>query len=301
MKNRALKRLIYSLSALCVFLSFSPLVSFGFIKTDTVVNSGFKIKTIIIDPGHGARTSSSGGGHFSPGATGSYSYERNVTLAIALKLQKAIEKDMAGVKVVLTRTTEEDVSWEHRAEIANQNKGNIFISLHCNSLSDRRVREKVGSKRGKAIYRTVSVPDRSGRGVLLLVYGLHRSKEEENAIRKNQVEESEVDTDADPDDPITAILANEYKRKFRQQSINLANLINNEFVQTDERQSEGIREQGIYVLCHSAMPSVLVETGYINNPKDEEYLNSEEGQTEVANSIVRALLNYKSSVEQVSQ
>jgi N-acetylmuramoyl-L-alanine amidase len=105
----------------------------------------------------------------------------------------------------------------------------------------------------------------------------------------------------DPDDPITIILTNEYKRKFRMQSIKLATLINNEFTQTDGRQSEGLREQGIYVLCHTAMPSVLVETGYINNPKDEEYLNSEDGQNEIVNSIVRALLSYKNSVEQVSQ
>jgi N-acetylmuramoyl-L-alanine amidase len=84
---------------------------------------------------------------------GSFSSERNVTLAIALKLQKAIEKDVTGVKAVLTRKTEADVSWERRAEIANENKGNLFISLHCNSLSDRVVRERVGTKKGKPVYK----------------------------------------------------------------------------------------------------------------------------------------------------
>jgi len=300
MKNRALKRLIYSLSVLLVLLSSFPLISYGLIKTDTVVNSGFKIKTIIVDAGHGGKPT--GTGHFSHGASGSFSSERNVTLAIALKLQAAIEKDMAGVKAVLTRSTEDDVSFERRAEIANENKGNIFVSIHCNSLSDRHVREKVGTKRHKALYRTVSVPDRSGKGVLLLVYGLHRSKEEERTIVHNQVEEdSGMDAGLDPDDPITIILTNEYKRKFRQQSIKLATLINNEFTETDGRTSEGLREQGIYVLCHTAMPSVLVETGYINNPTDEAYLNSEDGQNEIVSSIVRALLNYKNEVEHVSQ
>jgi N-acetylmuramoyl-L-alanine amidase len=300
MKNRALKRLIYSLSVLLVLLSSFPLISYGFIKTDTVVNSGFKIKTIIVDAGHGGRPT--GTGHFSHGASGSFSSERNVTLAIALKLQAAIEKDMAGVKAVLTRSTEDDVSFERRAEIANENKGNLFISIHCNSLSDRHVREKVGTKRHKPVYRTVSVPDRSGKGVLLLVYGLHRSKEEERTIVHNQVEEdSGMDAGLDPDDPITIILTNEYKRKFRQQSIKLATLINSEFVETDGRPSEGLREQGIYVLCHTAMPSVLVETGYINNPSDEAYLNSEDGQNQIVSSIVRALLNYKNDVEHVSQ
>lgn len=300
MKNRALKRLIYSLLVLLVLLSSFPLISYGFIKTDTVVNSGFKIKTIIVDAGHGGRPT--GTGHFSHGASGSFSSERNVTLAIALKLQAAIEKDMAGVKAVLTRSTEDDVSFERRAEIANENKGNLFISIHCNSLSDRHVREKVGTKRHKPVYRTVSVPDRSGKGVLLLVYGLHRSKEEERTIVHNQVEEdSGMDAGLDPDDPITIILTNEYKRKFRQQSIKLATLINSEFVETDGRPSEGLREQGIYVLCHTAMPSVLVETGYINNPSDEAYLNSEDGQNQIVSSIVRALLNYKNDVEHVSQ
>jgi N-acetylmuramoyl-L-alanine amidase len=302
MKNRALKRLIYSLSVIVALLSSFPVTSYGFIKKDTVINnSGFKIKTVIIDAGHGNKPSGASG-HFSYGASGSYSTERNVTLAIALKLQKAVEKDLAGVKAVLTRSTEEDVSFERRAEIANENKGNVFISIHCNSLSDRHIRERVGTKRHKPIYRTVSVPDRSGKGVLLLVYGMHRTKEEERAIQKNQVEDTELDGGAlDPDDPITIILTNEYKRKFRQQSIKLANLINTEFVQTDGRTSEGMREQGIYVLCHSAMPSVLVETGYINNPDDEKYLNSEDGQNEIVATIVRALASYKKEVEQVSQ
>lgn len=301
MKNRALKRFIYSLSVLLALVSYFPVTTYGFIKTDTVISSGFKIKTIVIDAGHGVKRSGNEG-HFSPGASGSFSLERNVTLAIALKLQNAIEKDMAGVKAVLTRTTEDDVSFERRAEIANENKGNIFISIHCNSLSDRRVREQVGTKRRKPVYRTVSVPDRSGKGVLLLVYGLHRSKEEEKTIINNQVEEdSGMDAGLDPDDPITIILTNEYKRKFRQQSIKLATLINSEFVQTDGRPSEGLREQGIYVLCHTAMPSVLVETGYINNPQDEAYLNSEDGQNEIVSSLVRALLNYKNEIEKISQ
>jgi N-acetylmuramoyl-L-alanine amidase len=303
MKNRALKRLIYSLSVLLALLSYFPVTSYGFIKKDTVINNtGFKIKTIIIDAGHGGKPSSSVG-HFSHGASGEYSTERNVTLAIALKLQKAVEKDMSGVKAVLTRSNEDDVSFERRAEIANENKGDVFISIHCNSLSDRRVSRKVGTKHHKPVYKTSLVPDRSGKGVLLLVYALKRTREAENEIKRNQVEgESELDGGAlDPNDPITIILTNEYKRKFRQQSINLATLLNKEFVETDGRPSEGIRDQSIYVLCHSSMPSVLVETGYINNPDDEAYLNSEDGQNTIVNSIVRALTNFKNEVEQVSK
>jgi N-acetylmuramoyl-L-alanine amidase len=301
MKNKALKRLIYGLLA---FLISLPLFSFKFIgsiKKDTVPDSGFKIKTIIVDAGHGVRPSGAEG-HFSPGASGSYSYERDVTLAVAKKLQIAIEKELNGVKVVMTRKTEEDVSWQHRADIANQNKGDLFISLHCNSLAPRRIREVIGHKHHKPVYRTVEVPDRSGKGVLLLVYGTWRTKEEEKAIQQTQIEEdSEMNSAVDPNDPLTMILINDYKTKFRKQSIHLANLINTEFVETDGRRSEGIREQGVLVLCHSAMPAVLVETGYINNPDDEAYLNSEKGQDEIVESIVRAIKSYKDEVEQVSK
>ncbi|TWR31242.1 N-acetylmuramoyl-L-alanine amidase [Mucilaginibacter pallidiroseus] len=294
-----LKRLFYSLYAFFICLSLFPLLCFASAETDTL--TGFKLKTVIIDPGHGAKAEGSPPGHYSRGANGSYSTERNVTLAIALKLQAAIEKDINGVKAVLTRQTEDDVSWERRAQIANENKGDLFISIHCNSLSDRIVRERVGTRRGKAIYRSTRVADRSGKGALMLIYGLHRSREEENTIKKNQVgEDSDLDGDGlDENDPMVIILTNEYKRRFRKQSINIANFINDEIVQNDGRRSEGLREQGIYVLCHVAMPSVLVETGYINNHDDEAYLTSEQGQTEIVNSIVRAISNYKNQVERV--
>ncbi|MCC8426977.1 N-acetylmuramoyl-L-alanine amidase [Mucilaginibacter sp. UR6-11] len=302
MKNKALKRLIFGLLALPVCFSLFSFTLPSTIKKDTVVNKGFKLKTIIVDAGHGGAPS--GTGHFSHGASGSFSTERGVTLAIALKLQKAIEKELNSVKVVLTRSTEDDVSWERRSEIANENRGDLFISLHCNSLSDRVVREAVGHKHGRTVYKSVRVPDRSGKGVLLLVYGLHRTREEEKAISKNQLAEgesegAEMNAGLDPNDPESIILINQYKSKFRQRSIHLANLLNTEFTETDGRQSEGIREQGVLVLCHSAMPAVLVETGYINNPDDEEYLNSEKGQNEIVSSIVRALKNYKDEVEQV--
>jgi len=300
MKNKALKRLIYGLLA---FVTSLPLFSFRSVTPikSNLIDSSFKLKTIIVDAGHGVRPPGAVG-HFSPGASGSYSNERDVTLAIAKKLQIAVEKELTGVKAVLTRKTEEDVSWQHRADIANENKGDLFISLHCNSLAPRRIREVVGHKHHKPVYRTVEVPDRSGKGVLLLVYGTWRTKEEENAIKNNQIEgDSDMNqTSADINDPLTMILINDYKTKFRKQSIHLANLINGEFIE-DGRRSEGIREQGVLVLCHSAMPAVLVETGYINNPDDEEYLNSEAGQNQIVATIIRALKNYRADVEQVAK
>jgi len=302
MKNKALKRLIYSLSLLLTCVPFFSFALTTHLNQDTVTIPAYKLRTIIIDPGHGGNHPAGAPGNFSHGASGSYSLERNVTLALALKLQKEIQKEIPGLNVVLTRTTEDDVSFQKRAEIANENKGDLFISLHCNSLPDRHIREVIGHKRHKPIYRTVSVPDHSGRGVLMLVYGFWRSGEGENAIKQNLIEggDSEMNSDPNPNDPASIILMNEYKRKYRKQSIHLAELIDGELVDTDGRHNEGIREQGIYVLCHSAMPAVLVETGYIDNPDDEAYLNSEEGQNEIVASIIRALINYKGEVEQTS-
>jgi N-acetylmuramoyl-L-alanine amidase len=303
MKNKILKRLICSLSVLVLCFSLFSSKSLAFksftsksSKKDSLINSGFKLKTVIVDPGHGNKHT--GEGHFSPGASGSYSYERNVTLAVAFKLQKAIEKDLDGVKVVLTRTTDDDVNWQKRADIANENKGDLFISLHCNALPDRYEREVVGHHHGKPIYHSVALPDRSGKGVLILVYGSWRTKEEEKAIKENLVEDDpEMNANPDPTDPAAMILMNEYKRRYRKQSIHFAELVNSEFTDHDGRHSDGIREQGILVLCHSAMPAVLIEMGYINNPDDEAYLNSDSGQDEIVASIVRAIGDYKKQVE----
>jgi len=295
MKIKILKRLICTFALVLTSFSLFSLPLYNF-KIDTLPGSGYKLRTVIIDAGHGTYPPPGVGGHYSRGASGSYSNERDVTLAIALKLQTAIEKELSDVKVVLTRNTEEDVSWEKRSEIANESHGDVFISIHCNSLPD-----KVEYSHGHRIH----VPDRSGKGVLLLVYGFHRTKEEETVIRKKLNEDEAVDETGngggDPNDPTTVILMNAIKTKYRKQSIHLADLINNEFVDHDGRHSDGVIEQGVLVLCHSAMPSVLVETGFINNPDDEAYLNSQAGQDEIVASIIRALTNYKKEVEDAAE
>ncbi|MDO3643112.1 MAG: N-acetylmuramoyl-L-alanine amidase family protein [Mucilaginibacter sp.] len=296
MKNKALKRLIYGLPVLLASLPFFSSAKNLTPRRDTVT-AAYKLKTVVIDAGHGTRPN---GTH--SGASGSYSQESNVTLAIALKLQKAIEKDIPDLNVVMTRKTEADVGLKARSEIANSSKGDLFISIHCNSLADRRVREVVGHKHGRAVYRTVSVPDRSGKGVLFLVYGFHRSEEEQEALRENLFEEKDNSDQQDIlDNPAAVIAINAFKAKYRKQSIHFANMLNSEFTEGDGRRSDGVKEQGVLVLCHSAMPAVLIETGFINNREEEDYLNSEAGQNEIVASIVRALSSYKAELEQVSQ
>jgi len=282
MKNRALKRYIYGLALILCLSGFN---SYAFTVTTKKDTTAFRVRTIVVDAGHGGHT----------GAKGSYSTEEQVTLALALKLQKAIQKELKDVNVVMTRTTPANVAWQTRSDIANAAKGDLFISLHCNALPD-----KVKTVHGKRTH----VPDHSGKGVLILVYGFHRDREEAAALRENLFEESDSkgkggSNGFDPTDPVQMILLNTFKAKYRKNSILFANLVNDELVQTDGRPSDGVIEQGILVLCHSAMPAVLVETGFIDNPKDEDYLNSEDGQNEIVASIVRAIKNYKKEIEPI--
>jgi N-acetylmuramoyl-L-alanine amidase len=301
MKNKALKRLIYGLSTFVICLTLFSFKQNAPVKRDTVPrDSSFKIKTIIVDAGHGDPPP--GGGRYSPGAQGSYSFERNVTLAIAKKLQVEIEKQIPDVRVIMTRTTNYDVPFKKRAEIANSNRGDIFISIHCNSLPNRKVREVVGHKHHKPVYKTVTVADRSGKGVLLLVYSTNRIGPQNEAIIENEeIGGDSTQSENKAEDPMAVIMLNQMKNKYRKQSIHLADLINNEFTQGDGRHSDGMREQVLFVLDHTAMPSVLVETGYINNHEDEDYLNSEKGQNEIAASIVRAIQKYKDEVEDIAK
>lgn len=287
MKNKALERLICGLSLSLVSLSLFSFTFPNIAPKDTTTAAGYKLKTIVVDAGHGRMTNGTW-----RGASGEYSQESKVTLAVALKLQAAIQKELPEINVVMTRTDDNDVSLQQRAIIANENKGQLFLSLHCNSLSD-----KIVVSHGRRIH----VPDRSGKGVLMVVYIYRRVGEQEAAIRENAFDDADSkDNEPVANDPTSIILLNAFKDKYRKQSLQFANLINKEFVEHDGRRSEGVREESIHVLANSGMPSVLVEMGYINNPEEEDYLNSEEGQTEIVNTLVRALKAYKQEVEQTT-
>lgn len=286
MKNKAFKTYIYGLLALLTCSFQFTYASSNSDSIDTAISTGFKLKTIVVDAGHGGKAG---------GANGAYSMEKNVTLALALKLQKAIQKELKDVNVLMTRTSDVYVQNGLRADMANDNKANVYISLHCNSLPD--VRRVVNG-------RSVSVPNRSGKGVLLLVNRIGRSNEQVAAIRENEYAEVEAtysNRKEKTPDPAQAMILNAFRDKFRKQSIRLASLVNNEFVNTDGRNSLGVIEQGVQVLANTSMPSILVETGFINNPDEEDYLNSEDGQNEIVNSIVRAVKQYKRELEQVAQ
>jgi len=257
---------------LCLCCCFSS----GAQQRDTIsATSGFRFKTVIIDAGHGGKD---------PGARGSYSVEKNVTLAIAKKLKLYIDTGMKGITSLMTRTDDTFIPLNQRSNIANQAHGNLFVSIHCNS-----------SPEGNA----ASAHKR--KGVLLLVYGFHRLKEQEEAVRENASIFQEKDykqnyESYDETDPSNAIILNAYIQKYRKQSILFGDLLNAEFTDFDGRPSEGVKEQGVLVLAHSAMPAVLIETGFINNPEEEDYLNSPGGQDAIVKSIVTAINNYRKAI-----
>jgi len=233
----------------------------------------FKFKTIIIDPGHGGKD---------PGAHGAYSKEKNVTLAIAKKLRLALNEQMPSLNTVMTRTTDEFIELHRRDAIASEHKGNLFISIHCNASP-----EKVSTE----------------RGVLLLVYGYHRAGEQFEALRENASIFIEKDYKTKykgygENSAINTIVLSNFQQKYRKECIHFADLVNHEFKKEDGRHSLGVKEQGVLVLQQSAMPAVLIETGFINNHKDEAYLNSAEGQSEIVQSIIRALKKYRESFKQ---
>lgn len=257
---------------LSLFLFFT-LTSFT--RDDDPPKSSFKFKTVVIDAGHGGKD---------PGAHGSYSFEKNVTLAIAKKVERLLKRDMQDVNVVMTRTTDRFVELNKRAEIANRINANLFISIHCNSSPEGTA--KIAHKE---------------KGVMLLVYGFHRKDEQMEALRENASIYIEKDykknyAGYDEKDPASMIILNTFMQKYRKQSVLFGDLLNDQFKNNDGRKSRGVKEQGVLVLAHSAMPAVLIETGYINNNIEEKYLNSEDGQNAIAASVVRAIKIYRKEI-----
>ncbi|MES2426447.1 MAG: N-acetylmuramoyl-L-alanine amidase [Bacteroidota bacterium] len=231
----------------------------------------FRFKTVIIDAGHGGKD---------PGTHGLHTNEKTIALSIAKKLRDAIQDRMPGIKTVMTRADDTFIPLNRRSAIANENKGNLFISIHCNSSP-----EGTGYSSHKQ------------KGTMILVYGYNRVVKQLEAIRENSAITFEKDYKSkyqgfNADDPVSQILINAYLQKYRKQSILFGDLLNQQFKDVG-RQTIGVKEQVLLVLDHSAMPAVMIETGFINNPTDEEYLRSEEGQNEIVRVIVNALKAYK--------
>jgi len=267
------------------------------------------LRTIVIDPGHGGKDE---------GAHGPTSYEKDVCLAVALKLKADIETEMPEINVVMTRTTDTYPSLYARANMANAAKGDLFISIHCNDAGTVTHREFTGyetetyykgkgAKRKKLTrkvphYRTWTTPS-PAKGTETYVWAMRKNDDKLLAMRENEslyLDSTSAKTaaDFDPDSPEKMILYSLKTQQYFNRSSNLALTVEEEFKKVGRISREAKQRQvGLWVLQATAMPSILIETGFISNPEEEEYLNSESGQQEIADVVVRALKRYKYSLE----
>ncbi|MEY3738069.1 MAG: hypothetical protein RL544_847 [Bacteroidota bacterium] len=267
------------------------------------------LKRIIIDAGHG-------GGDV--GARGRYSTEKDISLAVALKLEVQLKQALPDVEILMTRKTDVFNSVVEKADIANRLKGDLFICIHVNSAGSRTIREisgyktvRVKGKKGK--YITKSVPEykitrlpSSAIGTETFIYGVDKT-EERKAAAGESVDEYldsvslkilEARKQSDANDPTKQMLANIMAQQYFQRSAKLALTIEEEFQKVGRvsRQAQQ-RKKGIWVLQAVSMPAVLVETGFISNPDEEDYLNSEQGQLEICDVITKSVRIYKKSLE----
>jgi len=278
-------------------LFFSTLCAFAYLDGPvTTPNQGYRIKTVVIDAGHGAHDI---------GARGRVSVEKEVALQVALKLGKAIQQELKDVQVIYTRTTDVFIPLYERIGLANSKKADLFISIHCNSMPAVKKRTVTGYRRSKGkripIYKTTSVPNTSTRGTETFVSGYGRLSEQDAAVRENAsmlLEENYQDNyeGFDPKDPESYIIFSLMKNTYRDQSIRLASLIEGEYVKKG-RGSRGVKELSLAVLARAGMPAVLTEIGFISNPDEERYLNSAHGQAEIVENLLNAVKSYKKQVE----
>ena len=228
------------------------------------------IQTVVIDAGHGGKD---------PGCHGASANEKNVCLSMALKLGEAIKRKFPEVKVIYTRDKDEFVELNDRAMIANKAKADLFICIHANSASP-------------AAY-----------GTETFVLGLHRTESQQKvADRENATIYLEADKGAkykDLDMSPDALIARQMQLAvFLNHSIKFADKLQKEFKRIG-RYDRGVKQAGFLVLYKTTMPSVLIETGFLTNPNDENFIGSSEGQNAMANAMFTAFENYKKELEGV--
>lgn len=232
----------------------------------------YKVKKIIIDAGHGGKDS---------GAVGKFSKEKDIALQIALEVGKLIKKNMGDVKVLYTRQKDEFIPIYQRTNIANKNKTDVFISIHCNAA------EK----------------NKSAQGIEVFTMGLEKSSKNlavtkrENSAILIEDNHKEHYQGFDPKSPASHILFSLYQNAYTENSLKLAQHIESGFKQHTRRKSRGVKQDGLLVLWQTSSPSVLVEVGFITNLEEEKYLNDPVGQNQIAMAIFEGFKKYKHDIE----
>ena len=236
------------------------------------------IKTVVIDPGHGGKD---------PGTMGTKRYkiyEKDIALDISLKLGKYIEQKYPEIEVVYTRKTDIFLELWERTKIANNRNADLFISIHCDGFKN-------------------SEPS----GASVFVMGMSKLKANlDVAMRENSVIylEDNFQEKYDGFDPKSAesyIVFSLMQNTYLDQSILFAQNIDKQFVETANRKSRGVKQAPFYVISRANMPSVLIETGFLTNPKEEDYLHTESGKDDIALSIFIAFENYKKEIEEIEE
>lgn len=232
--------------------------------------SKWNFDCVVIDAGHGGKD---------PGTIGvTGTKEKDINLAVALKLGKLVENNLEGVKVVYTRKTDEFIELYKRGKIANEAGGKLFISIHCNSTES-----KDNGYRGFEVY--LLRPGRTKEAI--------RIAEVENSVIKFEENQNKYEKLTDDN----FILVSMVHSQFMRYSESFSDILNQNWKKEVAIPSLGVKQAGFYVLVGASMPSVLIENGFLSNRKDEAYLKSNEGQNSVAEAIFNSIKQYKEFYE----
>ena len=247
----------------CFSLTFFNIASFGQIKD--------KVAKVVIDAGHGGSQ---------PGAIGKLSKEKDINLKVALRVGELISQNFSDVTIIYTRKKDETVELYKRAETANKNKADLFISIHCNAVDNK-----------------------SAHGVETFVMGLGKSEANMEIAKKENADillEKDYKTnysDFDPSSPEAYVVFSLYNSAYRNNSINFASKVQTHLVSNTRMTDRTVQEAGFFVLYKVAMPSILIELGFISHVDEEKYLLQEDTQEILATSIYNAFVEYKNQIE----
>jgi len=232
------------------------------------------LKTIVIDPGHGGKDSGT------MGTKRFKIYEKHVALAVSLKLGEYIKNAFPMIDVIYTRESDVFLELNERTELANNADADLFISIHCDGFTNS-----------------------SPSGASVFVMGMSKLKANMDvAMRENSAIYMEDNYQQkyegfDPKSAESYIVFSLMQNTHLNQSLKIAEEVEKEFSTRANRKSRGVKQAPFYVISRTNMPSILIECGFLTNPKEEEYLHSEIGQDYIASAIFRAFRSYKESVE----
>jgi len=250
---------------------FLVLMLLTFFNSNIFSQEKDKVRCVVIDAGHGGED---------PGTVGKRVKEKDVNLDVALRLGKLISSNYEDVKVIYTRKTDVSVDLYKRARIANENHADLFISIHCNAAENK-----------------------SARGVETFVMGLHKSeaslavaKKENAAILKEKNYENNYEG-FNPDSPEANVIFSLYTSAYLKNSTSLAAKVQNNLVQNTNFLNRKVQQAGFWVLYKVAMPSILIELGFLSNYEEETIIIQDATKRVMSESIYNAFVDYKNLVE----